>query len=191
LNSSNDMKPIHDFMEPYPPYFRIPRKRKWLACLLSFFIPGTGQLYLGLMQRGIMIMMLIILDIFTVVYFVTAAEGAYRNIPLVTLFSLIIPVIYFYNIFDALQSTDIVNSRYERGELLPGDNPESLRDPLQKLTRGNNLGILLIGAGGLFFLVSTKPRWFDGLFNILGSYIGAIVLIAAGLAMFLLESRKK
>lgn len=189
MNNSNDMKPIHDFMEPYPPYFRIPRKRKWLALLLSFFVPGTGQLYLGLMQRGIMLMILIILDIFTVVYFVTAEGRA--SIPLVTLFSLIIPVIYFYNIFDALQSTDIVNSRYERGELLPGDNPESLRDPLQKLTRGNNLGILLIGAGGLFFLVSTKPRWFNGLFDILGSYIGAIVLIAAGLAMFLLESRKK
>lgn len=172
---------------PYPPYYpKIPKKRKWLACMLSLFIPGTGHFYLGLMQRGLLIMVLTILDIFTVVTLASAEDGA--SIPLVTLFSLIIPVIYFYNIFDALQATDFVNSRYERGELQFGDLPG---DPLQKLMRGNNLGVILIGAGGLFFLISMKPRWFEGLFDVLGSYIGAVMLIAAGLAMFLLESRKK
>lgn len=171
---------------PYPLYPNVPRKKKWLACLLSFFVPGTGHFYLGLMQRGLLIMVLIIIDIFTVVSLATADQGA--SIPLVTLFSLIIPVIYFYNIFDALQATDFVNSRYERGELQFGDLPG---DPLLKLVRGNNLGVVLIGAGALFFLLSMKPRWFEGLFEVLGSYIGAVVLIAAGLAMFLLESRKK
>jgi hypothetical protein len=187
VNHPHDFDPSKYNQMPYPPlYPKVPRKRKWLACLLSLFIPGTGHFYLGLMQRGLLLMVLTILDIFIVVTLASADGGT--SLPLVTLFSLIIPVIYFYNIFDALQATDFVNSRYERGELQFGDLPG---DPLQKLLRGNNLGVILIGAGGLFFLFSMKPRWFEGVFEVLGSYIGAVVLIAAGLAMFLLESRKK
>jgi TM2 domain-containing membrane protein YozV len=174
---------------PYPPYLPIPRKKKWLAGLLSFLVPGTGQFYLGLMQRGLLIMVLIILDIFTIVYFATDKNGV--SIPLVTLFSLLMPVIYFYNIFDALQSTDFINARYVQGDLVPGEHSLSFKDPLQKLIRGNNLGVLLITAGALFLLVSTKPRWFASIFDLLGSYVGSFVLIAAGTAMFLLESRKK
>jgi hypothetical protein len=167
---------------PYAPYYQIPKKRKWVAGVLSLIIPGTGHFYLGLMQRGLFIMTLIILDIFTITMLVSQDHRS--NVPMVTLFALILPVIYFYNVFDALQATDNVNRRNELGDFAQG------QDPLQKLFRGSNLGVMLITIGVLFFLLSSKPDWFTGLFSFMGSYIGSVVLIVAGLAMFLLESRK-
>ncbi|MFC5450039.1 DUF6677 family protein [Paenibacillus aestuarii] len=167
----------------YTPYYPMPKKRKWVAGLLALLVPGTGHYYLGFMQRGLFFMMLIILDIFTITTLVTLDQPS--KVPMVTLFALLIPVVYFYNIFDALQATDNVNRRLEFGEAAG-----PMQDPLQQLFRGNNMGILLVIVGVLCFLLSSKPRWFAGIFEMLGSYIGSIVLIVAGFVMFLLESRK-
>ncbi|MBP1990925.1 hypothetical protein [Paenibacillus eucommiae] len=171
----------------HQPYSRIPRKRKWIAGLFSIFVPGTGQFYLGLMERGLWIMLPIILDIFIIVNFGTADEV---SVPLMTLFILFLPIIYFYSIFDALQSTDYINRRYELGDLMPG-SPDGFKDPLQKLVRGNNLGTILIAVGVIIFMVSTKPKWFVSIFDLMGSYVGSILLIAAGAVIFFLEARKK
>ncbi|MFB7816207.1 hypothetical protein ACFVVQ_25985 [Paenibacillus chitinolyticus] len=168
---------------PYPPYFQQPPKKKWLAMLLSLMMPGTGQFYVGMMQRGLFIMMLVIMDIFAIVLFATRDEGT--NVAMITLFSLILPVIYFYNVFEALQLTDIVNRRRFYGE------SEELTDPLQKLAKGGNLGILLIAAGGFLFLASSKPVWLESFFKLFGSYFGAIVLIIGGIALFVWETKRK
>ncbi|WP_261304489.1 DUF6677 family protein [Paenibacillus andongensis] len=169
----------------YPPYYSAPRKRKWVAGVLSFIVPGTGHFYLGLMQRGLFIMMLLILDIFIITSFTTRSD---TSVPMVTLFALFIPVIYFYNLFDALQTTDNVNRRNELGEFAA--SLYDSEDPLQKLIKGTNLGVILIAAGVLFFLLSNKPRWFTGLFDLMGSYVGSVILVLAGLAMYVLDSRK-
>ncbi|KQX51479.1 MULTISPECIES: DUF6677 family protein [unclassified Paenibacillus] len=169
----------------YPPYYPAPRKRKWVAGVLSFIVPGTGHFYLGLMQRGLFIMMLLILDIFIITSFASRSD---TSVPMVTLFALFIPVIYFYNLFDALQTTDNVNRRNELGEFAA--ELYNNEDPLQKLIKGTNLGVILIAAGVLFFLLSNKPRWFTGLFDLMGSYIGSVILVLAGLAMYVLDSRK-
>ncbi|MGG1601008.1 hypothetical protein [Paenibacillus naphthalenovorans] len=181
--------------QPYDPFFeqRLPRKNKWIAGILSFLIPGTGQLYLGLMRRGMGIMLLLIIDIFAIVFFATSKA---TSIPLIVLFSLLVPVIYFYNIFDALQQTDKVNyagssygvghsARDEEGMFFPGEEP---RKP--KL-RGNGFGYVLIAAGALLILVNGKPAWLDHVFDFLGSSTGAVILIAVGLYMFIKESTKK
>lgn len=170
----------------YAPYHPIPRKRKWVAGVLSFFIPGTGHFYLGLMQRGVFLMLLLILDIFIIT---SLASQENTSVPAVTLFALFIPVIYFYNLFDALQITDYVNRRNELGEFA-GTYEGDFQDPLQKLIKGTNMGVLLIVAGGLFFLLSNKPRWVTGLFDFMGSYLGAAVLFVGGLALYLWDSRK-
>ncbi|MFD0693990.1 DUF6677 family protein [Paenibacillus sp. GCM10027628] len=176
---------------PYAPYFQAPKKRKFVAGLLSLLVPGTGHFYLGLMQRGLFIMLLLILDIFTITTLVSQDRQEHVvSVPMVTLFALFLPVIYFYNVFDALQATDNVNRRNEFGEFANGAEGSFTQDPLQKLFRGSNLGVMLITIGVLFFLLSSKPRWFAGLFDLMGSYIGSVVLIVAGLAMFLLETRK-
>lgn len=180
---------------PYDPFYdqRMPRKNKWIAGILSFLIPGTGQLYLGLMQRGMGIMLLLIMDIFAIVFFATS--GA-TSIPLIVLFSLLVPVIYFYNIFDALQQTDKVNyagssyglglnEREEEGMVFPGEEQR------RRKLRGNGFGYVLIAAGALLILVNGKPAWLDRVFAFLGSSIGAVILIAVGFYMFFKESTKK
>jgi hypothetical protein len=179
-----DYSPNPSFQH-YAPYYQAPRKRKWVAGVLSFIVPGTGHFYLGLMQRGLFIMMLLILDIFIITSFASRSDA---SVPVVTLFALFIPVIYFYNLFDALQTTDNVNRRNELGEFAA--ELYTNEDPLQKLIKGTNLGVILIAAGVLFFLLSNKPRWFTGLFDLMGSYIGSVVLVLAGLAMYVLDSRK-
>ncbi|WP_248928268.1 hypothetical protein [Paenibacillus hamazuiensis] len=165
------------------------RKSKLIAGLLSFLVPGTGQFYLGQMQRGITIMLLLIVDIFAIVTFSTSSK---EIIPLIVLFSLLIPVIYFYNIFDALQQADKINHRPL------GFGPEPFyseagdaRDPLGRLAKGSYLGYLLVAVGVLLFLVGAKPAWLEKLLDLVGSSVGAILLIGIGVYLFFRESRNK
>lgn len=175
---------------PYDPFFRPRlRKNKWIAGLLSCCIPGTGQFYLGLMQRGLSMMLLFFLNIFAIVFFATNGN----SIPLVVLFSLLVPVIYFYNIFDALQQTDKVNHAGMPGfydEQAPGES-YSGGFPAEKRTGSNTIGYVLIGAGALLFLAGGKPAWLERAFEMVGSSIGAIILIGVGAYMFYKESKKK
>ncbi|SDP11783.1 hypothetical protein SAMN04487897_13736 [Paenibacillus sp. yr247] len=139
------------------------------------------------MQRGLFIMMLLILDIFIITSLVNHRD---TSVPTITLFALFIPVIYFYYLFDALQITDHVNRRNELGEFAAASNDIEFQDPLQKLIKGTNMGVILIAVGVLFFLLSNKPRWVTGLFDFMGSYLGSAALVLAGLAMYVLDSRK-
>ncbi|WP_235941510.1 hypothetical protein [Paenibacillus puerhi] len=176
---------------PFDPYMAMRlRKSKWVAGILSFMIPGTGQLYLGLMQRGLGIMVLFMLDIFAIVYFAVS-----ESIPLIVLFSLLLPIMYFYNIFDALQQTDRVNGWGE-----PLDYPEGRGFDLTdgshghlkgKRKRGNSFGYLLIIAGIVLFLAAGRPEWLDQVFEFMSSTLGALLLIGLGLFLFFRESMKK
>ncbi len=170
---------------PFEPYAHIPLKRKFVAGMLSFLIPGTGHFYLGLMQRGILVMLTIILDIFAIVQLSLSAN---TNIPLITLFSLLIPVIYFYSIFDALQLTDRLNAKRHSFYADPNEFLVEEAGSLKSLTSGNRAGWLLIGVGALFFVLSRKPVWLTELISTAGSYIGAVILIVIGVYLFL---RKK
>ncbi|MDF2962184.1 MAG: hypothetical protein K0S39_3919 [Paenibacillus sp.] len=175
--------------DPFDPFQTRPRKSKFVSGLLSFLIPGTGQLYLGLMQRGMMIMLLLILNIFAIVFFSTHSS---TSIPLIVLFSLFVPVIYFYNIFDALQQTDRVNGQWNGLYTDPlGDMGSTVSRPFKKLSKGSGMGYLLVIGGIVLFLVSSKPVWLNKIFELLGSSIGAIILIVIGVVMFLRETTKK
>ncbi|MFE5323375.1 DUF6677 family protein [Paenibacillus sp. NPDC056579] len=175
--------------QPFDPFRSTPRKSKLVACLLSFLIPGTGQLYLGQMQRGMMIMLVLILDIFAIVFFATHSNS---SIPLIVLFSLFVPVIYFYNIFDALQQTDRVNGQWSGPYSDPLSEAEAVFKPVtRRMPKGSTLGYLLIIGGVFLFLVSSKPDWLNRIFDMLGSSIGAILLIVVGIVLFLRESTKK
>lgn len=69
------------------------RKNKTWVFVLSF-IPGVGHYYLGLMQRGLQFNLLFF-GALAIIGF-TRLEG----------FSLFLPVIWFYNLFDALHLAD-------------------------------------------------------------------------------------
>lgn len=174
------------------PLLNLPEKRKFLAGFFSFFVPGTGHFYLGLMQRGLMVMMMFIFSIAAMVF---ATEANIYNgnsyMALLVVLGCLIPVTYFYSLFDALQSTDQVNAyrRAVRAGLIPPAPAGT--DALGKQVNGSVLGIGLMGVGVVLFLVSTKPSWLEELFRLMGSYVGAILLIGAGLLLFLNESKKK
>ncbi|TDF94184.1 hypothetical protein [Paenibacillus piri] len=174
---------------PFDPFRGRPRKSKFIAGLLSFLIPGTGQLYLGLMQRGMGIMLVLILNIFAIVFFATNASS---SVPLIVLFSLFVPVVYFYNIFDALQQTDRVNGQWNGFYNDPLDETGStVMKPFKKLSKGSGFGYLLVIGGIILFLMSSKPAWLERIFDLLGSSIGAVILIVIGLVMFFKETTKK
>lgn len=182
----NEQLPV--FLDPYAD---LPKKSKFAAGILAFFIPGTGHFYLGLMQRGLSIMLLFILNIAAIPYTVNHYQMDNSYIPFVVLLGCLIPVIYFYNLFDALQSTDQVNA-YRRAVQL-GHIPMAPAgsDPLGRQTKGGTLGLALMAVGFFLFLVSSKPAWLDELFNMMGSYVGAVILIGAGVILFLTESKKR
>ncbi|WP_276357781.1 TM2 domain-containing protein [Cohnella caldifontis] len=98
--------------QTYPPgYAEVPlsrpKKKKWIAGLLAFFIPGTGHFYLGQMTKGVSVMLLIAFDICAI----TFASQQMDNVLIIVLLSLLLPIIYFYSLFDAIQSTETVNDR--------------------------------------------------------------------------------
>ncbi len=175
--------------QPVYPQMPYPKKSTAAAVLLSF-IPGCGHLYLGLMQRGLFFMMLVILNIVAIVFFSPVGPGEFV-IPLVVLFALLLPVILIYSIFDALQSTYVVNAK----GFVPNTETYNLNEvagvPLNKLPKSSLMGWILIVAGGIFFFISEKPSWMVRLYDVTGSYIGALILIGIGAFLFLHESKKK
>lgn len=93
---------------PYPPVRPPKRRSKWVAAFLAFFVPGLGHMYLGRMMKGIAIMVLISANIAAIVH---VTSGAEVNVLTVVLLSLLFPIIYFYSLFDAIQSTEDVNEK--------------------------------------------------------------------------------
>jgi hypothetical protein len=168
------------------------RKRsKWLAGILAFLVPGIGHMYLGLMVKGIVLMLLVALDITAIVY--VATEG--DNVLSIVLLSLLLPIIYFYNLFDALQSTDTVNER----KAAPTFNAQMgwaarpARPAAEEgFTRGiPPVGILFLAASGIVIVVISGISWSHWLFDSFGSMLGAIVLIGAGIGLWFWETREQ
>lgn len=93
---------------PYSPVRRPKRRSKWAAGLLAFFVPGIGHMYLGRMTKGISIMLLLAANITAIVDRATVEPV---NVLSIVLLSLLFPIIYFYSLFDAIQSTDDVNEK--------------------------------------------------------------------------------
>ncbi|MCR8629974.1 DUF6677 family protein [Paenibacillus radicis (ex Xue et al. 2023)] len=174
-----------------PPFIPYAHKSKLMAGLLAFFIPGTGHLYLGLMQKGLLVMMLLVLDICMIITFDGDKNGGN---PVQTFFCLMFPVIYFYSLFDVMHSTEKVNARNAflyNGHLDFEHMNQWFDEPLGLTFNPKKFGLLLIAGGMLVFVFSTKPQWIAKLFEFMGSYLGAIVLIAIGIFLFLGKSKKQ
>ncbi|NOU91674.1 hypothetical protein GC093_00270 [Paenibacillus sp. LMG 31456] len=170
---------------PPPPFVPYAYKSKLMAGLLAFFIPGTGHLYLGMMQKGLQIMMLIVIDICLIIAF--NSERNTEN-PVQTFFGLMLPVIYFYNLFDTMHSTEKVNARNAflyQGDSYNGHIHNGFDEPVGQIFTSKKTGLLLIAGGIMIFLFSIKPQWFSELLHLMNSYLGAFVLIGIGIFMFL------
>jgi TM2 domain-containing membrane protein YozV len=107
------------------------RKSKPVALLLAVF-PGAGHLYLGLQQRGLQLMAAFLLSI----YLMDALQ--------LSLFLYLIPIIWFYSLFDAMQ-------------MVSKPEGEELKDmPLIKglMNHQRWVGIALIVIGAYYLLDS-------------------------------------
>ncbi|MCC3375837.1 hypothetical protein [Cohnella sp. REN36] len=187
-NASSWSDPALPYPPGYPKDYEMPKRSKrskLLAGLFAFFIPGTGHMYLGLMVKGIVIMLLLALNICGIVF---VANESPNNVLTIVLVSLMIPIIYFYNIFDAVQSAEAVNERLAAGPGYPYPNGWNGR----ATGRENDpraipaLSIVLLAAGGAILLGMANLKW---LFHSGGSLIGALVLIGAGVVLWLWERR--
>lgn len=163
------------------------KTHKFIAGLLSAIIPGLGHIYLRLYMRGLTFILLVLLDLSALLYF--SSIGIQINVPLLILLALCIPVIYFYNVYDVLQSADWVMLRRRRAVTQGNvDKPQAgeryERERMMVWERGISFGLLLIGGGSLMVLFFRKPRWFQELIAMYGGYSFAILMIAGGLLLF-------
>ncbi|MFD1137352.1 DUF4097 family beta strand repeat-containing protein [Paenibacillus urinalis] len=171
---------------PKRPKRRLQRNwHKFIAGLLSALFPGLGHIYLGLYIKGLTFIFLLLLDLTALLYF--SSIGIQINVPLIILLSLVIPVIYFINIYDVLQLADWVLMKKRRiqtaGE--PGEDSSILRPGIGFMgwERGLSFGMLLIFGGGLMVLFVQKPRWLELYLAQYGLYAVGAALIIAGLLL--------
>lgn len=227
---------------PQDDQMKIPKKKKWLAGLLAFFVPGIGHLYLGLMMRGIVIMLLIAFDICAIVF----AEDQIRSPLVVLLLSLMLAIMYFFSLFDAIQSTDVVNQRMrypawqppmymprqdyavphppvapsadpgygegpaqsdssvyasahagagEQEQAAPAPNAigpmpsPPAQGPAGMPRQLNATGVMVLAAVVIVLVLVTGMGWSGWVFRSSGSMAGAVLLIGAGIGLWLWEMR--
>lgn len=108
----------------------MPKKSKFATVIFSF-LPGLGHMYLGWQQRGLFFMLAFFLSIF-----LTSLTGG------LLLVGFMIPVIWFYSLFDALQC-------YDQNSLPPG---QSTADWHWVFKKQRWVGIGLVAVGILLLL---------------------------------------
>ncbi|WP_054957393.1 hypothetical protein [Paenibacillus dakarensis] len=176
-------------LNPYKHLGLLRRRRKIPALLLAALFPGMGHIYLGLYRRGIFFIMLMLLDISALLYF--SSIGMQINVPLLIILGLLIPLGYFYNVFEVLQAADYILSRRRRGEdgALSG-KPHSTGYGKAGPFHGEgwlSFGLMLVGGGVLLILFHQRPHWLQVGIRDYGAKISAVVLIAGSIIVIIRE----
>lgn len=168
------------------------RKRKFIACFLGAIFPGLGHLYLKMFAKGAALIYGVLLDASALIYFSSVRSGI--NVPFLILLGLMIPVIYFYSIYDVLQSTDVVNARAKRAQTGAEEAvPEGRKagKGYSGIRRGVVAGGLLVAGGAVLFLFRQKPPWLEGFIQWSAGYVVSIAFILAGCWLIGRESRRR
>lgn len=174
---------------PPRPKRRPRRKRKFIAGLLAALIPGTGHLYFGLLRKGISFIFIILLDISALLYF--SSIGMQINVPLLILLALLIPLLYFYNVYDVLQSADrILRLPRDQDPFLPSEAGKASKRRTLVSEPGISFGLMLLIGGALMFLFRQKPAWLQTFIQDYAGTVIAIVLISAGVLLGIREVLK-
>lgn len=146
-------------------------KNKVLTFFLSI-VPGVGHLYLGLMTRGVQFL----ITFFSSIFFIVMTELG----PL----SILLPIIWFYSFFDALQHYQLIQNG------IIEDKPLFIWN--QGFVNQKWLAYVLIGLGGYLIMengLNLFSRYFDWhYFYQFRTIFVALVFILIG--MVLLRSSK-
>ncbi|WP_052702758.1 DUF6677 family protein [Paenibacillus beijingensis] len=116
-------------------------KKRWLAGLLAFIVPGAGHIYAGYYTRGLLLLAAVFLDISALIRFSDSTGGS-RALLLVYL-GLALPVLYFVSVFDALQKASA-----HPAELSHSESGASAKSAITFVQ-----GAALMGAGALLLFL--------------------------------------
>ncbi|PFU38429.1 hypothetical protein COK86_25535 [Bacillus cereus] len=157
------------------------KKNKTFASILAMF-PGAGHMYLGLQRRGLQLMAAFLLSIYLL------------DLLRLSAFLFLVPIIWFYSFFDALQQT----AKYGKERV----NDEPIIDYFINHQRW--IGIGLIALGGYYLLDQTVlpilNDYFATIFNIhlselyyryFQTSIVALLLIGGGFKLLLGNKENK
>lgn|GEM_PF-661071 len=139
-------------------------RSRLLAALLSFLLPGAGQLYLGRAARGLLLLAAALIDVAAIVHY--AGTGGGRHLLLIVYLGLALPVIYFYSMFDVLQAP-------AAGGPDGAAEAEDSAEGLSALT-----GAAVAGAGLLLLLLIKPPAGAGQALAIAGDYAASAGLVA-------------
>lgn len=162
------------------------RKRKFLAGLLAAIIPGSGHIYLGLYKKGISFIFFLILDASALLYF--SSTGMSINVPFLILLGLLVPMTYFYNLYDVLQAADytIIHRRKDTETDMANDPVRERHHPFAG--EGSiAFGIFLVVGGVVLTLFHQKPTWLAKYFELYGQWTIAFGLVALGCGLMIRE----
>ncbi|GAB6992450.1 DUF4097 family beta strand repeat-containing protein [Paenibacillus pini] len=152
------------------------RKRKFTAGLLAAICPGLGHIYLGLFRKGITFIIALLLDVSALLYF--SSIGMQINVPLLIILGLTIPVVYFYNVYDVLQTADFVII-HRKHDVSKAEQKATMHDPFL-LERGLFFGVMLIASGIALVLLYEKPPWLEFFFSHYGEVACAVIMLLVG-----------
>ncbi|EXX85327.1 hypothetical protein BG53_08825 [Paenibacillus darwinianus] len=158
-------------------------KRFW-AALLSFTVPGAGQLYIGRIRTGLTLLLSAVTVTVAIVYYAGVSGG--RHALLLVYLGLAVPVLYFYSMYDILQATSRRTPPPDSNPNAEGTDAEPDADAdvgtAPAAARAQGLG--LIGAGLLLLLLvrptETAGRWLLPV----GDYLPAAGLLVIGVVLY-------
>ncbi|MDL4842273.1 DUF6677 family protein [Aquibacillus rhizosphaerae] len=149
LNKKQAGEPLQDktIMDDFNNLREEGKKSKMLATLLSIF-PGAGHMYLGLQKRGLQLMAGFLLSIYIL------------DVLRLSLFLFLIPIIWFYSFFDALQRVN----RVDQAEL---EDVPVIRYLINH-QKWLGVGLILLGCFYLFdtIMLPTLSYYFQSTFQL-------------------------
>lgn len=134
--------------------------------LLNFlvsFVPGAGQMYQGLMQRGVVLMLFFAVGIATSAFFSSLNIWGIRSL-FISMSVTCTIIVYLYSFFDSMRTCRLIRSGAQIDDALSNLNSKIELPQVDFKERGKTLaGAVLVVIGGLgivsFVLSNMVPYW--------------------------------
>ena len=163
-------------------------KKNSFLTFLAAFIPGAGQMYLGMMKRGVILMALFAFFVFLSATFLS-------------IFAIALPVIWCYAFFDTINAKNCTPEElHQLNEQFSFGISSGRKDSIAKLLQKRHLligsGLIILGVYAIFENL-LRPiltefldiRWVNHLFYDLPTLLVSVAIIALG--VYLVRGKKE